>query len=185
MKELVYLLAFITFALNINAQNVTMSNNSEVIKVYKGNVVKIDVDTAYVIGKIKAEFLNQKIKELNEIKLIYNDLADNHNKLLDNLNKVQELLENFKKKIATDSMTISENFNRILKDLDKSIIDLKNNNELLKKNNSDLLTQIKQLDHIVKELKKQTRWIWWNGVADKLVSFAGGVGVGILLVKIL
>jgi septal ring factor EnvC (AmiA/AmiB activator) len=169
----------------INAQNVRFNDNSGVVKVYRGNTINIEVDTAYVIGKIKAEFINQKIDELNEIKAIYNNMVDNHNKLLSDLNTVQELLEKLQDKAINDSLVMSQNFKRLLNELDTSLTELKTNNNHLKKNNSELNDQIANLERIVKQLRKETRGLWWDGVTDKIVAFIGGVGAGMLLMAIL
>jgi uncharacterized protein YukE len=186
MKVVIGILTLL-FVANVyaSAQDVRFTKDSDLIKVSRGTSVRIDVDTAYVIGKIKAEFINQKIKELNEIKVIYNDLAENHNKLLDEINSVQNLLEDLQEHIVKDSVTISDNFKKLIKELETSLNEFKVNNEKLKANNAELKSQIEQLEKIVKQLKKETRGIWWNGLTDKIVVFAGGVGVGMLLISIL
>jgi DNA repair exonuclease SbcCD ATPase subunit len=185
MKLIQLLVVFAIITVSVNSQTIRFNNQSDVTKVYNGQTVKIEVDTAYVIGKTKAQFINQKIEELNQIKFIYNNMAENHNRLLIDLSKLQELLEKLKEKTITDSVAISSNFKQLLTQLDISLNELKVNNEQLKKNNSELETQISKLEKIIKQLRKEARGIWWNGVADKLVAFAGGVGVGVLLVKVL
>ena len=76
---------------------------------------------------------------------------------------------------------ISQNLSSIINDLDETLADLKTNNQTLKKSNSDLLSKIDQLERIVKDLKKETKWMWWNGLADKVVALVAGVGLGLLV----
>lgn len=186
MKRLLILFLFFCISGMLNAQNtIRFSNNSDSKKVTNGTTVIIAVDTAYVIGKVKAVFIEQKIKELQEIKVLYNNMADNHNKLLDDLTRVQTILEEFKKKVVGDSISISQNFKRLIADLDVSLKELKANNSELKRNNDELKSQVDQLEKIIAQLRKETRGIWWNGLTDKLVAFAGGIGVGMVLMLVL
>ncbi len=41
------------------------------------------------------------------------------------------------------------------------------NNEMFKNNNELLEKKTVQLEGLVKELRKETRGIWWNGLLDK------------------
>jgi ATP-dependent protease HslVU (ClpYQ) peptidase subunit len=185
MKLLIYLFLFLSFSGIINAQNIRFSDNTDIIDVYKGATVTIAVDTAYVMGKIKAEFIQQKIKELNDIKVLYNNMAGRYNNLLDDLDKVQTLLEEFKHKVVSDSAVVSANFKRLMEEMELSLRELKENNNELLKNNNELKVQTGQLEKIVRQLRKETRGIWWNGVMDKIIAFTGGIGAGILLMAVL
>ena len=171
--------------LSMQAQNVKFSQNDDFTRVTKGTIVNIEADTAYLVSTVRAAFLNEKLDELDEIQGLYNSLLDNRNELKKELKSVQKLLSKLAKKMEADSANLSSNFTFIITDLDKTLNDLKENNQSLAQNNQDLKGRINELKRIVKDLKKETRGIWWNGLTDKLVAFAGGVGVGILLVGVL
>ena len=166
---------------SISAQTIKFSDKDDLKRAFRGDVIEINTDTAYVVSKSRAEFLNQKLDELKEIQRLYNNLANNHNELFKELNRIQKLVSKLSSRLKGDSSMISRNLSSIIDDLDETLADLKNNNQTLKRSNSELLSKVNQLEKIVANLKKETRWMWWNGLADKFVALAGGVGIGILI----
>lgn len=170
---------------SISAQNIKFSDKDDLKRTFRGDVIEINTDTAYVVNKSRAEFLNQKLNELKEIQQLYNNLANNHNELFKELNRIQKLVGKLSSRLKGDSSMISRNLSSIIDDLDETLVDLKNNNQTLKRSNSELLSKIDQLEKIVSNLKKETRWMWWNGLADKIVTLAAGVGIGILVGAVL
>ncbi len=166
------------------AQNLRFSNNDDFIKVTKGATVEIKADTAYVVSKGRADFLNQKLDELQEVQELYSGLLDNRNELKKELKIVQKLMSKLAANLEKDSAGISDNLTVIVSDLDETLTHLKENNRTLTENNASLLTRTNELKRIVKDLRKETRGLWWNGLTDKLVAFAGGVGIGVLLVAL-
>lgn len=182
-------LLFITFwlgcALSLNAQNINFHKNDDFIKVVEGNIVEIKADTAFVVSKSRAEFLNNKLDELQKVQEMYTGLLDNRNELNQELKTIQKLMTKLAANLEKDSAGLSGNLTVIVADLDKTLVDLKDNNQTLSDNNASLLAKTDELKRIVKDLKKETRGLWWNGLTDKLVAFAGGVGIGILLAAVL
>lgn len=168
-------------ASSLNAQNVNFSNNDDFIKVTQGNVVTIKADTAYVVSKGRAAFLNEKLDELQEIQKMYNGIVANEKELKKELKNVQKLIGKLAASLEKDSAAISNNVIEIVDDLDDTLSELRESNTSLKQNNQTLLARTVELKRIVKDLRKETRGLWWNGLTDKLVAFAGGVGIGILL----
>lgn len=170
---------------SISAQTIKFSDKDDLKRAFRGDVIEINTDTAYVVSKSRAEFLNQKLDELKEIQRLYNNLANNHNELFKELNRIQKLVGKLSSRLEEDSSMISRNLSSIIDDLDETLADLKNNNQMLKRSNSELLSKIDQLEKIVGNLKKETKWMWWRGHVDKIVALAAGVGIGILVGAVL
>ena len=166
---------------SISAQNIKFSDKDDLRRALRGEVIEINTDTAYVVSNSRAKFLNQKLDELKEIQQLYNNLANNHKELFKELNRIQKLVSKLSSRLKGDSSMISQNLSSIIDDLDETLTDLKINNQTLKRSNSELLSKIDQLEKIVSNLKKETRWMWWNGLTDKIVALVAGVGIGILL----
>lgn len=164
---------------------VKFSSGSDAIKVRKDALIEITADSAYVISGSRASIINQKIVELDSIRAIFNRMATNHNSLLSEVGEVQSLLSLVYEKMQQDSSVMSAQFDQVISDLDQSLINLKANNEQLKTSNKNLQEETTKLKTIVKDLKKETRRIWWDGLTDKIVAFAGGVGIGILVMALI
>lgn len=160
-------------------------SNDDYARLIHGDTLIVVADTAYVVSITRAEFINQKLDELDEIQTLYNDLTDNRNELLNELKKTHKTLGKLLVHMQGDATYINNDLTTLINELNQSLSDLKTNNETLKNNNVELGSKVAQLQRLVSELKKETRGLWWNGVADKLVAFAGGVGAGVLLVIIL
>ena len=175
----------LTYTFTVGAQNLTFSNKTNFTKVYSGDSIFIEADSAYVISNIKAEFLNQKLDDLDSVKVLYLDLASNHKKLISEIKNVSKQMAKLYSRFESDSTLISQHASTIIKELDSSLEELQETNKILGQNNTDLQYQVEQLKKIASELRKETRGIWWNGVADKLVVFAGGVGSGLLIALLL
>ena len=175
----------LTYTITICAQNVTFSNNDDFTKVYYADTVFIEADSAYVISNIRAKFLNQRLDELDSVKVLYINLANNHKKLIKEIENVSEQMAKLCSKLESDSTLINQQTTSIIQELDSSLEELRENNETLGQNNSDLRYQIDQLKKIATDLRKEIRGIWWNATTDKLVVFAGGVGAGLLITLLL
>lgn len=185
MKQITTLILLFILHLQLHAQSVTFQTSTDKLMVLKGTTVKIESDTAYVIGTRRALALNQQLDELKKIKSIYNELLADRNQLIKELKSIQHLLEKLKTQMTNDSAALSGNISQILLELENTMSDLKNNNTVLAENNTLLNEKVDTLKQIVKELRKETKWIWWNGLTDKIVVFAGGAGFGILLTLVL
>jgi ABC-type phosphate transport system auxiliary subunit len=185
MSRITILAVLLCSSLFSQAQQIKFSNNDESTKVKKGALVEITADSAYVISGKRASIINQKIVELDSIKAIYNRMAGNHNNLLGEIGEVQTILNQVYEKMKQDSSMMTQQFEQIIGNLDQSLVNLKTNNESLQKSNQDLQDETNKLKIIVKELKKETRSIWWNGLTDKIVAFVGGIGVGMLVMALL
>ena len=166
-------------------QTIRFHNNDDYIKVKAGDNIEIKADSAYLVSAVRAESLNSKLDELDEIKVLYNDLADNRKELLEEIKKAHKLLTKLTSHMQGDNVVVSSNLSSLILDLDNSIADFKNNNLHLKQNNNELASKISQLERLVNNLRKETKGLWWNGITDKIISFAAGVGVGAVLVLVL
>lgn len=185
MKTLLISIFLILLGQNVGAQNINFKPGDDFIKVYQGNIVSIQSDTAFIISNDRAQFFNQKLAELQEIKVLYNGISENRNGLMKELDALQSLLKKVASNLESDTKLTEAKLEDILLELDGSLVHLKSNNEALTNNNQQLIEQVEQLKILVKQLKKETRWLWWNGLTDKLVAFGGGVAVGIILISVL
>lgn len=168
-----------------DAQDITFRSTDDFIEVYKGTEVTIKADTAYILSKSRASFIDKRLDQLDSLKRVYNSLFDNREELLSELEATQEILEKISDLLSENGTIINDDFREIIEELDKTITNLKTNNEQLKTNNKSLKKEIDDLHSLVKKLRKETRAIWWDGLTDKVVVFVGGVGVGALLFLLL
>ena len=181
MIKYVISIFFIGSALFCQGQSITFTNKSDVKKVYKGSIVKISADSAYIVGTIRAVYINDRLDELDSVQVLYNDLVDSRNELVRTLKETHKTLTQLLHQMHGDSAAISHNTAEIITALDQSLNNLKDNNEELKTNNKALSTEIKNLEILVKKLKKETKGLWWSNATDKIVAFVGGVGIGLLI----
>ncbi len=165
-------------------QEVKFHKNDDFIKVGKGTTVSIEADSAYVVSGSRVRFINNQLDALDSIHTLYNQLADNRNELFDQLKKTNKALTRLGKVMKSDSTLLSGSVGQILTDLELTLNDLKSNNQQLKLNNNELEQKAQALEGLVKQLRKETRAIWIDGLWDKVLAFAGGVGVGILIIAI-
>jgi uncharacterized FlaG/YvyC family protein len=87
--------------------------------------------------------------------------------------------------MVKDSLQIRSSLDIVINDLSKLSEDLKKNNDALGQNNDALKEHIERLNSVIKDLKKELRWIWWNGLSDKIFAFAIGIGTGLLIATLI
>lgn len=167
-----------------SAQEVVF-DGKDVLRVSAGTFVRIEADSAFILNRKTKDFLNKQLDQLDEVQATYNDLVDNRNALLEETESIRKMVAKLALKLESDSATVGDNLDQILEDLEKTLSELRGNNQQLRSNNESLEGRIEELERIRDELKKETRAIWWNGLLDKLVALAGGIGVGILIGSVL
>ncbi|HOU68170.1 MAG TPA: hypothetical protein PKW49_06275 [Paludibacteraceae bacterium] len=175
------LLFFLLNCFCLSAQDQRFDGTIEKQLFFSGNQVKVEADSAYMVSKKRAAAINQRLDELDSLRSVCSVLMTRNNALSEGLSQTYNSLLHLKDELDKDADIQNRHLSSILNDLDKTNADLKSNNLSLKGNNEDFSTQIKELDSVVKKLKRETRWIWWNGCADKVVAFAAGIGVGVLV----
>lgn len=180
-RRIAIAVSLLLFVSNCFAQRVVFNNSSDYLKVARGAVVTITADSAFVVSKSRAHYLNERLDELSHVKELYNNLSLKHTTLLDGIKRVEVLLGKLisDEKAATEAL--DADFEWLLNSLDTTLTSLKRNNTELQSNNKQLETTVTNLKSIEKELKRKARWIWWNGLTDKAIVFTGGVGVGLLI----
>lgn len=176
------LFIILLFISELSAQEVHFRQRDQKIMVIKGDLVQIDADTAYVISVTRADQLNEKLYELIHSRKINEELHMINKELLDKVKEVERLVSKLLNRMEEDQAGVSLDLEGIIQQLDASLVTLRSNNEQLAANNKELQGQIKDMDTTIRKLKKEIRGIWWNGVADKVVTGVVGVGLGILLV---
>lgn len=186
MKQFITALIFVFIGIySASSQTIMFDKHEDYKTVIYNDTLVIKTDTAYILNKSRAAYINQKLDELDEIKQLYNGLVSNRNELLGELKKTHKLLSKLSNKMEQDSLYMNENLSLIIDGLNESLNELKINNEALKSNNTELVSRIKQLETLVGELKRETRGIWWNGITDKVVVFAGGIATGLIIALLL
>lgn len=168
-------------AAGVQAQHKKFLQKDDLIKVFKGDHVDIKADTAYVVSLKRSKFINDKLDELDEVRQLYNKSAEQNNKLLKNLNDLEKIVTDLSKRMEGDSANANGRLNKLLADMDNALVDLKLNNNDLKKNNQALNSRVHSLEVIIKKLRKETKGLWWNGLTDKLIALAGGIGIGLII----
>lgn len=178
------ILTFALLASFAQAQDIRFRDSDQKIMVRKGQTVKVETDTAYIISKSRANALNEKLTELAQLRENYNTLQGSNRELISKLGEVQELVTRLMQQMEDDHRSVDVNLAAVTSELQSSIDALKENNEQLVSNNEQLEQKIEALNATIRKLKKEIRGIWWNGLADKLVVGLAGVGIGMLIVAL-
>ncbi len=185
MKYPLLIIILFAIAYQGNSQQLLFDKNNDLIKARKGDTILIRTDSAYVLSGKRADYLNDKLDELDTIKSIYKDHADNHRELLQKIDELDKMISKLRSDFERDSLVLSQNLSNVINDLNLISEDLKKNNQMLKVNNTELQKRVVRLQELITELKKEMRGIWWNGIADKIFAFAAGIGTGAVLILLL
>jgi hypothetical protein len=154
------------------------------IKVFGGQEIMIEADSAYILNTELAQYFNSKVIELEHLQNAYNDLIDQNVLLRKELLKIRDLLDELST-LVSESKSSGNEFTMVITDLMVTAQNLEHLNLSLEENNTQLQKQIQKLQQLNKELKKKTRGIWWSGVKDKIVVAVGGILLGITIGQIL
>ncbi|MEQ8358009.1 MAG: hypothetical protein RH860_00880 [Cytophagales bacterium] len=185
LKYSLLFFVLIAIAFQANSQQLTFDKNSDLIKAKKGDTIIIKTDSAYVLSGKRADYLNDKLDELDTIKRIYNNQSENHRELIQNIDELDDMIRKLRSDFERDSLILSQNLSNVINELNLISEDLKENNQMLKVNNTELQKRVVRLQELITELKKEMRGIWWNGIADKVIAFAAGIGTGAVLILLL
>lgn len=169
--------------LTLFAQNEAKFNGEEeYLKVYKNQVIVIEADSAYIINTRTAEFLNRKLNELDTIRTLFRDISLEKESLFNQIDKLEKTIIKVKNRFSEDSVYIRSELETVIKDLETLSKELEDNNNSLNINNIKLKNNIKELEALNREMKKELRHIWWSGMTDKIVVFIGGIVIGAAIV---
>lgn len=164
------------------AQVVKFNQADDRLKVYQGQMVDIQADSALVISTQRVALLNQKLQELQAMRVANYELMQANQEMLAKVRKIEHLTAQLLVKIEKDRHAMLLDMNELIAELDRSILVLKTNNAHLEANNEALAQQLAEMELTIKHLKKQIRKIWWKSTADKiliaLTAFATGLIVG-------
>lgn len=162
-------------------QEKTFRNSDQKMILKRGDLVKIQADTAYLISQSRALLLNEKLDELQNARKLNSELKTINEDLLNKVKEVERLVDKLLKRMESSTAETDVDLEKILNELDTNLASLKQNNSELAKNNQDLKRQIGEMDHTIKLLKHEIRGIWWNGIMDKIVVGSVGLGLGYLI----
>lgn len=181
MRTLSLLLLFTLGSLTVFSQDIRFKKTDQKMLLLKGDLVTVDVDTAYIISKSRADLLNEKLDELSNARKANSELKTVNNELLSKVKEVEKLVSKLLVRMEKEGGDVQLNLEDILNQLNSSLETLKSNNRELAKNNDDLKKSISVMDATIDKLKKEVRGIWWNGVADKVVTGLAGFGIGLIV----
>lgn len=177
-----YLFLLLLFVSSVLAgQEIKFRSSDQKLILKKGDLVRVQADTAYMISQSRALLLNEKLDELGNARRLNADLQTINQDLLSKVKEVEKLVAKLLKRMEASSSEVDVDLEQILNDLDKNLVSLKQNNSNLAKNNHDLKKQIGEMDNTINRLKQEIRGIWWNGFTDKIVVGAIGIGLGYLI----
>ncbi|MEO9869089.1 hypothetical protein [Ekhidna sp.] len=184
MKTKLISLTLFLCSMTCFGQELKFRKSDQKLIVTKGNVVRIEADSAYIISSSRALLLNEKLDELKETRLTNANLQTVNEDLLSKVKEVEKLVTKLLKRMESNAAEMDVDLEQILTDLDKNLVSMKQNNLELDKNNQNLKRQITEMDHTIDRLKKEIRGIWWGGITDKIVVGVLGIGVGLLIAAI-
>jgi hypothetical protein len=153
-----------------------------IFKVYRGDVVRITIDSAYLFNQIrfgdmeKLMVYRDFIRNKDPMAKAFATVLENHSKSLDSLEKYVNLLKINADKSAATADTLISNTIKITSAAD---IKLEGVNQKLTNAQDSLNLANVKLDHAVKLIKTEIRWGWLKYVGWFVV---GGL-VGYLLGK--
>ncbi len=175
-------LIFCLISINVNAQLKTFDQYSDVSKYYKGDTIAIKTDSVFILSGGRAEYLNQRLNELDTIRRMYSDLSIQREEFHLKIDELDSLLKKLQIQMKNDSLQLRNNLQIVIDELAVLSQDLKENNQSLKNTNRELENRIESLNAVIKDLKREMRWIWWNGLNDKIVAFSAGILIGALVI---
>lgn len=165
-------------------QDVRFVPGDQRLKVFHGQRVVVLVDSAYVISHERAQLLNEKLLELQQVYRMNEQILQSHQELLYKVREIERLTGQLLEKIRRDGRTLELDLQTVITELDRNIALLKRTNARLLSNNAELQQQLDEMQMTIQHLRKQLRRIWWQSAADKiviaLVAFGLGVGLGTL-----
>lgn len=184
-KALIIALLIMSFSKLALSQIKTFSESDDYLKLQHSDTVIIQSDSAYVLGYLRAEYLNRQLDRLDTIKELYSNVESFKTELNLQISELEKALNQLKNKSKSDSIEIRNSLQEVIIKLESISADLQDNNQRLKNNNIQLQERIEKLNSLIKSLNKELRWMWWNGMTDKILAFSGGILVGSLITLIL
>lgn len=178
MNKIFLILSLLLCSQAVIAQKV-FTEEDDVVKLYKGETIRIETDSAFVIDHKRAIYLNARLEDLNQLKQDYDDVSALHSELIREIDQIESTINKMISRSMRDASILDKELADLFKELDLLIDDLDRNNSELEKNNSALSEKVKKMDEININLKRINRGIWWNGVSDKLFSLGIGLAIGV------
>jgi len=187
MKRIFFFLGLLTvFSTTIYSQEtISFKGNSKAIVAIQGQMVSIEVDTAYVLSYTSGKVIKERRLELIRMRSINDSLETI---LVSNVGQLENLsvfIDSLKSQALVDSVSIASSFKMSIDKLNQLNNSLQLENSKLQEIQKQQETLISGQETEINALKKKTKGIWWNGVKDKLAVFAGGVLVGAVIVLLL
>lgn len=151
------------------------------MKVYQGDRVLIQADSAYIVSTAQTLLLNEKLKALQQAQLANQHLLENHHALLEKVQKIEWMTAQLLQRLQKDHRMLNSNLVQLLAELDQSIAYLQHTNEELAINNAELTQQLTHMDETVKHLRTANRKLAWQQARKKIGIALGAFGLGFLL----
>ena len=150
------------------------------IKVYGGDTVAIQADSAYVIGQAQAFLINERLVALQQAQQRNLELNHAHAEVMTRISEIEEQLRRRISRLLLDHELVTSHLVQLMADLDKSIAIIEQSNQELQENNNDLKEKLSHLDQTVKRLRKENRHMQWKQTKEKIAIVIVSLAVGLM-----
>lgn len=185
MKAVIIILILSAWSAMVQAQMRIFRAQDNRIKVYGGDTVAIEADSAYVIGQAQAFLINERLVALQQAQQRNVELSNAHAEVMNRISEIEEQLKRLISRLLLDNELVISHLVLLMADLDKSIAIIEQSNQDLQENNNNLKNQLAHLDQTVKRLRKENRHMHWKQTKEKItigiISLALGVVAGATL----
>lgn len=180
MKPLNIIFVFLLCPAIALGQTRTFRPHDNRMKVYEGDTVAIQADSAYIIGQAQAFLINERLLALQQAQQHINELNESHEAVLAKVVEIEAQLKRLIARLLLDNQLVSQQLLLLVADLDKSIAIIRQSNGDLQENNDQLKEKLDHLDLTIKHLRKENRRLSWKNTAEKILIAVGSLGVGFL-----
>lgn len=178
MKTVNIILLLLIWPFMIMGQTRTFSSQDNRMKVYEGDTVAIQADSAYVIGQAQAFLINERLVALQQAQQRNLELNESHAAVMAKVAEIEEQLKRLIAQLLLDNRLVSRQLHLLMADLDKSIAIIRQSNHDLQKNNDQLKEKLAHLSLTVKHLRKENRRMSRKNRMEKIVIAVASMALG-------
>ena len=179
MKTVSIILILLVWSAGVQAQTRTFHAQDSRMKVYEGDTVAIQADSAYVIGQAQAFLINERLVALQQAQQRILELNEGHAEMMARVSEIEEQLKRLLARLLLDNELVTSHLLLIMSDLDKSIAIIAKSNHNLQDNNNNLKEELAHLNLTVKRLRKENRHMRWRQTREKIAIGVGSLVLGV------
>ncbi|MGK7392139.1 MAG: hypothetical protein ACNS60_17430 [Candidatus Cyclobacteriaceae bacterium M2_1C_046] len=151
------------------------------MKVYEGDTVAIQADSAYVIGQAQAFLINERLVALQQAQQRNLELNKTNAAVMSKVAEIEEQLKRLIAQLLLDNQLVSSQLLLLMADLDKSIVIIRESNHDLQENNDQLKEKLAHLNLTVKHLRKENRRMSRKNRMEKIVIGVASLALGFVV----